>query len=275
MHIIDTYCDIRQCFPHGRFDKHSWNIYAQKISPYLIDKLENDVKKYNFELDILPVLQSLIQNEQKLIIAHNSFDEVTNNLEEKIREKLGIKLNVDIIFYLGLCNSAGWATKLGTNPTVLLGVEKIVELLWYDKRNMLALIYHELGHIWHFQVRKEDTQIVSLKDKSLWQLYTEGIAMYVEQLLCEDWMFYQQDTDGWLTWCEENRSLLFKEFSWRIDNEESTQEFFGDWCNYNGKSDIGYFLGCELIKNLSKEYSLVELANLKLSEIDKKIRVLL
>jgi len=155
MQIVDTYCKIKQCFPGGRFDKCSWKKYAQEISPYIINKVENDVKNYDYEKDILPILQSLIQNEDKFTLAHNSFVNVTNNLSDKISEKLGIELNVFIIFYLGLCNGAGWATTLGENSTVLLGVEKIVELSWYDKRNMIALIYHELGHIWHFQVRKK------------------------------------------------------------------------------------------------------------------------
>lgn len=34
-------------------------------------------------------------------MAHSSFINVTNNLSDKIRYKLGIELNVRIIFYLG------------------------------------------------------------------------------------------------------------------------------------------------------------------------------
>lgn len=125
-----------------------------------------------------------------------------------------------------------------------------------------------------FSSKKKNIHIETLKDKSLWQLFTEGMAMYVEQLLCEDDMFYHQDTNGWLNWCNENRSFLYKEFVRRIDNEESTQQFFGDWCGFNGKSDIGYYLGCELIRTLSKEYSLLELACMDISVIENKIREL-
>lgn len=274
MQIVDTYNEIRQCFPDKRFDLSSWKKYAQEISPYLIDKVEKNIEKYDYEKDILPIMQSLIQKEDKLFLAHNSFVRVTNNISDKIKEKLDIELNVSIIFYLGLCNGAGWATTLGENSAILLGVEKIVELSWYDRQNMIALIYHELGHIWHFQVRNAKTNIETLKDKSLWQLYTEGMAMYVEQLLCEDDRFYHQDTNGWLDWCNENRSLLYKEFIGRIDKKEGVQQFFGDWNSFQGKSDTGYYLGCELIRSLSKEYSLLELACMDISVIESKVRAI-
>ena len=43
--------------------------------------------------------------------AHNSFCRATDSLEHALYVQFGKKLDVDIIFYLGLCNGAGWVTK--------------------------------------------------------------------------------------------------------------------------------------------------------------------
>lgn len=275
MQIIDTFNEIKNCFIEGKFSMSKWEAYVQNISPNLKDKLITDAKDYDFEKDIVPVVELLVLKHEEFVMAHDSFCTVTNGLSEKIKEKLGTILeDVSVIFYLGLCNGAGWATKLNQKPTVLLGVEKIVELSWHNKENMIALIYHELGHIWHFQVGQVRSKPTTLKDKSLWQLYTEGIAMYIEQLLCDDDSFYHQDKNGWFSWCNDNKLALYKEFIRRIDNDESTQIFFGDWSNYKGKSDVGYYLGCELVKTLAKENSLLELADMDMKIFEEKLREL-
>ncbi len=274
MQIIDTFQEISKCYIKGIFDFESWKNYADNIAPGFKEKIIKDSQGYDFQQEVLPILQHLMEHEGKLILAHDTFCEVTAGLEENIRKKLGIELEASIVFYLGLCNGAGWATEINGSPSVLLGVEKIVELSWCDKRNMIALIYHELGHIWHYQIRKRQRHFTTQKDKALWQLYSEGIAMYIEQLLCNEADFYHQDTDGWLNWCNENRKSLYAEFAGRIDFDKSVQDFFGDWCNYQGKSDVGYYLGCELIKSLSEEYSLGELANLELIVVEQKLREL-
>lgn len=272
MKIIDTFDDIRQCYRGGVFDLGLWESYADSISPDFRDKIKNDVKDCDFSEDILPVLQDLINNEDKLITAHDSFCRITVGLEDKISSKLGAELDVLVVFYLGLCSGAGWATEVGGRPAVLLGAEKIAELSWQDRRSMTGLLYHELGHIWHYSVRTKDFGSEAAKDRALRQLYCEGIAMYAEQLLCEDDRFYHQDADGWLAWCEANRRELCREYLRRIDSGGSVQQFFGDRCSYNGKSDIGYYLGCELVRALADGCSLRELADMELSEVEDRFR---
>ena len=73
--------------------------------------------------------------------------------------------------------------------------------------------------------------------------------------------FYHQDKDGWLDWCRENEAEIKKEYLRRFDAKESVQDFFGDWCSYNGYSDVGYYLGCRFIEYLMKSNSLKEIAN--------------
>ena len=272
MKIIDTSNEIQQCYPNGIFDITCWKKYADSIAPNFSNKIKNDTADYDFEQDILPVLQSTINNAQKLTAAHNSFVSATADLADKMREKLGTELDVTIVFYLGLCNGAGWATTLNKKPSILIGVEKVIELNWFDERNMQALIYHELGHIWHYGAKNTTESLETINEKALWHVYSEGIAMYVEQLLCGNMNFYHQDNDGWLDWCNVNRKNLYQEYVRRIDSGKSVQDFFGDWCSYNGKSDVGYYIGCELVKDLAEKYSLSELADLKLCEIENQLR---
>lgn len=64
-----------------------------------------------------------------------------------------------------------------------------------------------------------------------------------------------------------NKAEIKWEYLNRIDNNISTQDFFGDWCNYKGYSDVGYYLGREFIKYLQHQYSLVDIANLNINQL--------
>ena len=274
MRIIDTFPAIRKAFPDGIFDLSAWRQYAGSISPELAALCETDAAGYDFSADVAPVLSACLAQPEQAEAIHQAFLQVTQNLPEKFQRTFGAAPNASVILYLGLCNGAGWATKLGDAPAVLLGLEKILELGWGDARNLIALIYHELGHIWHFETRGGVPKLTSPKEKALWQLYAEGIAMYTEQLLCDDMDFYHQNVDGWLSWCRAHRSLLLQEYRRRIQTEESVQDFFGDWCSFMGHSDCGYFLGGELIHHLSRQYSLPQLAQLDLDTIAQDLNTL-
>jgi hypothetical protein len=269
MKIIDTYDDVLNLFQksNDHFNKSTWKEYAEAISKGLSEKCLSDSDIYNFENDVLPIIETALNSKEKLEKLHSSFLLATKELKERFEKVFGIDISVDIILYLGLCNGAGWVTKLNGVPTILLGIEKIIELDWVDDNSMTALIYHEIGHIWHDVAGVLYHDKNSISEKSLWQLYQEGIAMYCEQLLIGDFSYYHQDKYGWLGWCSKNMKDLFIEYKKRVDKNESTQDFFGDWCNYLGYSDVGYYLGCELIKNLSSKHSLAKLANLEIDDI--------
>ena len=86
--------------------------------------------------------------------------------------------------------------------------------------------------------------------------------MVCEQILCGDGSYYHQEKDGWLSWCKEHESAIKREFFLRLEREESTQDFFGDWCSFQGYSDVGYFLGCQFIKWLQEDHALTEIADM-------------
>jgi hypothetical protein len=251
----------------AQFDNELWIKYAREISDELPYKCIADSQSYDFIQDVLPILENTMNEKSKLEEAHISFIRITQGLERRLEQIFSIDLQCEIILYLGLCNGAGWATTLDGKPVILIGIEKIIELDWCDESRMSALIYHELGHIWHDQVGVLHLQTSSTYEKSLWQLYIEGVAMYCEQMLIGDYTYYHQNRNDWLEWCNNNQKELFAEYKCRIDANGSTQDFFGDWCDYKGYSDVGYYLGCELIKGISNKYTLKELANLKIDVI--------
>ncbi len=147
MKIINTCDKIKSVFIDG-FSIDLWRKYAEEISKELPSKCEKDAKEYDFNKSVLPVLEAAL-NEEKLDFVSRNFQTVIDTLNDNLSKLFDKEPDINIILYLGLCNGAGWATTLDGKDTVLLGLEKIIELDWGDETNMRALILHEIGHLWH------------------------------------------------------------------------------------------------------------------------------
>ena len=146
--------------------------------------------------------------------------------------------------------------------------EKILELNWYDERSMCGLIYHELGHVYHTQYGVFNQQSDISEQNFVWQLFTEGIAMYFEQILVNDFNYYHQDKNGWLEWCDNYFRQILSDFY--IDLPTMTkcnQRYFGDWVSYNGRGDVGYYLGTKVVQRLNEKYDFEELINMKIDRV--------
>ena len=267
MEIINTCNIIKALFTNG-FDMSVWRKYAGEISKELPSKCENDAKSYDFNKDVLPVIESALNAEQIDFVSKN-FQTVVDTLNANLSKLFDTEPDINIILYLGLCNGAGWATTLDGKNTVLLGIEKIIELDWGNETNMRALILHEIGHLWHKLNGNLHIPEYTKRRKGIAQLYCEGVAMVCEHILCGDNNFYHQNKDGWLDWCYKNENEIKGEYLRRLDSKESVQDFFGDWCSYNGYSDVGYYLSCKFVEYLMKSYSLKEIANMKYVALNK------
>lgn len=270
MKTINTCDKIKSVFANG-FDIELWRKYASEISKELPSKCENDAKGYDFEKEVLPVLNLALNNE-KIDFVSKNFQSVIKTLNSNLNKLFDKEPDINIVLYLGLCNGAGWATTLDGKNTVLLGIEKIIELGWGDETNMRALILHEIGHLWHKLNGNLHIPEYTKRRKGIAQLYCEGVAMVCEHILCGDDEFYHQDKNGWLNWCYENENDIKKEYLRRLNEKESVQDFFGDWCSYNGRSDVGYFLGCRFVRFLMKANSLKEIANMKYRVLNKAFK---
>ncbi len=268
MNIINTCNKIKSVFADG-FSLELWRKYAEEISKELPSKCEKDAKEYDFNKSVLPVLEAAL-SEEKIDFVSRNFQTVIDTLNDNLSKLFDTEPDINIILYLGLCNGAGWATTLDGKNTVLLGIEKIIELNWGDETNMRALILHEIGHLWHELNGNLHIPEYTKRRKGIAQLYCEGVAMVCEHILCGDDEFYHQDKDGWLDWCYKNENQIKREYLRRLDKKESVQDFFGDWCSYNGYSDVGYFLGCRFVKHLMKTHSLKDIANMKYGVLNKK-----
>ncbi len=267
MKIIDTYSDIFNVYENGVFNKTLWDNYVFSVFDGLKAKVEQDFSRLtDYKDKIFEILNNLQKNIESAKTAHQSFINTTKNLSDKIKNEFNVDLDVTIILYLGLCNGAGWATTINGQRVILIGLEKVVELGWCSEDDMKALIYHELGHIYHSLFEHKEL-LMNKRKQAVQQLYREGIAMVFEQTLYDDINRYHQNINGWLDWCIDNDKLIKTEYLKRIKNKESVQDFFGDWCSFMEHSDVGYYLGTAFIRFLMNDYSLQEIASIKLNTV--------
>ncbi|MCR8968487.1 hypothetical protein [Facklamia sp. 7083-14-GEN3] len=254
MKIIDATSEIDQLYINGEFQIDLWKKYINEWlhnrQKLFIEDVQSIIAsgRFSFEKDYLPILNLVFSQRQKRLEAIHSFEKLTSNLDNKIFQTFGKRLDVTIMLYLGLCNGAGWAIELDNQLYILLGIEKIIELDLTSEQSMHNLIYHELGHIYHMQ-HGAFNQSYQGEDYFLWLLFTEGVAMYFEQKLVGDFNYFHQDVNGWLEWCDRRLPKMKQDFDrdlaeMTVDN----QNYFGDWVNYQGRSDCGYYLGARFVQ---------------------------
>ena len=273
--IIDTYSQFDSLFRKGKFELVKWEMYINSIYDNSAEIFKNDLREYLdsgeyvYEKDILPIINA-VYGHQALDDLHHSFLKVTDRLNERIAERFGNEPDADIVLYIGLCNGAGWVAEIHGKTVILLGAEKILELNWHDENSMYGLIYHELGHVYHKQYGTFEQSAADNKLSFVQQLFNEGIAMYFEQILVNDLDYYHQNQNGWKEWCDEHCQQILADFHTDLPAmTRLNQRYFGDWVNYCGRGDVGYYLGTKLIHHLSREYRFDELINMKIDDVYK------
>lgn len=265
--IIDTRSHIESLFDNGTFDLKKWEIYIDSIYEESAVIFKSDLQEcldsgyYDYEKDILPVIQA-VHGHSSLETLCSSFDKVTACLNKRVFDCFGHELDIDIVLYLGLCNAAGWVTNINGRDVILLGVEKILELKWYDEDSMRGLVYHELGHVYHKQYGVFSQYSDNGSRNFVWQLFTEGIAMCFEQILVNDLDYYHQNKDGWLDWCNDHYQQIKEDFHADLPTmTRFDQRYFGDWVDYRGWGDVGYYLGAKFVHHLCNKCSISQLIN--------------
>ena len=256
MRIIDTTKEMFSSYTDGVFDIDKWCGYIDACVPGAKELCLADMREvldagYSWEDDYLPVLNAVPREKEKLSELLCSFRKITEHLDERIINRFGRSVDADIILYLGLCSGAGWVTPVNGRTTVLLGVEKILELNWQDPDNMYGLIVHELGHVYQSQYGVLTREFAENPDKLLWQLFTEGIAMVFEQEVCGTPDYFHQYDGEWLNWCTENEGRIKRAFNEDLKTmTPADQRYFGDWVSFEGHGDTGYYLGARFVRYL-------------------------
>ena len=265
MKIIDTYPAILTAFDGTAFHFDKWKSYMDSSLPGAAPMFLSDMEEclatgnYTWEEDYLPVLNGVALHGDLREKAHASFCKATGNLERTLAERFGKSLDVTLIFHLGLCCGAGWVTEYGGKNTVFLGIEKIMELNWCGLDDMIGLIYHELGHVYQEQYGVLNRKFQRSEDSFLWQLFTEGIAMVFEQELAGSPDYFHQDKDGWKSWCDSHFEEIKADFARDLRTMTcADQRYFGDWVKYQGRGDVGYYLGCRFVRYILEKYEFDE-----------------
>lgn len=272
MRIIDTAEQVRQAFFGKPFNLEKWRTYAEELSPELAQKCLKNAEKYSFQQQISPVLKESLSKPEKLRELHASFCSAAEALRANAPALFGREPELTIVLYLGLCGAAGWATRLEGAPAILLGIEKIIELDWCDEKSMKALLFHELGHLWHESVRGPLEDWENGKQRAVLQLYTEGVAMVCQQQLAAEPELFHQDRGGWLSWCRENEPAIKAAYLERLESGGSIQDFFGDWVRFMGQPDVGYYLGRQFVRQLLEGQTLQAVAALPYDVLEKELK---
>ena len=276
MRIINLATDLSPIYPNGCFHLDCWEKTLRTADPELAELCLQDMRAdihaglVNFERDLLPVLNAAYREEAERMLAIASFEAVTAGLAENIRRCFHREVEADIILYPGLCSGAGWVTKLHDRDAILLGLEKIVELRWNDIDAMRGLILHELGHVYQQQYGVLERACSTNRQAFLWQLFTEGIAMHFEQLLMGDPDYFHQDRDGWTAWCGDHLERIKADFLHELDDmRRDNQRYFGDWVSYEGRGDVGYYLGAEFVDYICETWPFDNILALEVSSVER------
>ncbi len=275
MHVIDTFpafTAYRDEFTSRPLDDQieawstqymaSWpDLLAAQIEDYASQKLDwrqiAREKVFPFLDERLPAMRRACQNLLDLGVP----------VCAKAQLVLAFDSEMAFVIYVGIGCGAGWATTFRNLPSVLFGLENIAESGWSEPAAITGLMAHEIGHLAHQVWRARRGKPISAGP--WWQLYEEGFAQYCESLILGTNAWHQTiggNDDDWFSWCQSHKGGLAVEFLRMADAGLPVNPFFGSWFDICGKSETGYFLGCEAMRELAITLTLNEMALLENAE---------
>ncbi len=228
----------RQIEDYAAQDLDWRQVAREKVFPYLADRL--------------PAMDE----------AHHNLLDLGLPVYSKAQQALAFDGNAILILYVGIGCGAGWATSFRGLPAILFGLEAIAGCGWSGPAAIAGLIAHETAHLVHHHRRLQGGKPAG--SGPWWQLYEEGFAQYCAGLILGQQAWHQMSGDeSWLDWCRRHKAWLAAEFLRMADAGDPVSPFFGSWFEICGRSETGYFLGHEVMKELRKRFSLDEIALLE------------
>jgi hypothetical protein len=215
-------------------------IAREKVFPYLNQRL--------------PVMQE----------AHRNLLDLCQPVYDRAQRVLGFDSDALFVIHVGIGCGAGWVTPFGGRPAILYGLENMAECGWRDPETLAGVMAHEIGHLAHHHWRAQHGRPIG--SGPWWQLYEEGFAVHCEGLILGTDSWHQagrRHEEDWLDWCQGHQGWLAAEFLRAVDAGRPVTSFFGSWLEICGRSETGYYLGCEMIRELAGHLSLLDIALLE------------
>jgi hypothetical protein len=264
--IIDTFPEFLTWWHHAEHHPideqiESWVRKYMEPWPELLSKQLDDYESHDTNWrriardKIFPHLEEHIPIMQE---AYQNLLPACRSGYELACKKFGFDTDINYVIYVGIGNGAGWATEFAGLPAVLFGLETIAENSWNNPAAIQSLVAHELGHLVHYHWR--DEQKKAKGTGPWWHLYEEGFAQRAESLILGEERSFNRKGIQWLDWCHINKKRLAAEFLKTVDGGKQEAPFFGSWYEILGKSETGYFLGYEAIKELEQQISFKDIA---------------
>ena len=279
--VLDTFSSFLSVWDEVRCDSVSAQVEAwlegyMSSYPELLQKQQDDYAGLNEDWRLTAserIFPALPERLEAMQTARDNLLSACNVVYERCQQAIHFERDLVCVIYVGLGCGAGWANEYDGKPAILFGLENIAEEGWQEQDALEGLAAHELGHLVHFEWRKQAD--ITPEDNYWWQLYTEGFAQRCESMILgkASWHMQTDPEMGWRKWCEQNIGWLAAEFLRRVDQGEDMRPFFGSWFDLRGQKQTGYFLGHELIRTLQKKMSLQEVA--LLTDIESRLQPLL
>jgi len=279
--IIDTFPEFQSVWndvQHSPVEEQTdgWFERYMSLYPELLQKQLDDYASLNEDWRVTAserIFPALPERLSAIQTARDNLLIVCNDVYNRARQVINFNNDLVCVIYMGLGCGAGWANEYDGKPAILFGLENIAEEGWQGRDTLTGLAAHELGHLVHFEWRKQAD--IENEENYWWQLYTEGFAQRCESAILgrPSWHMQIDPEMEWQKWCEQNIGWLAAEFLRRVDQGEDMRPFFGSWFDLRGRKQTGYFLGHELIAILQKRMSLQEIA--LLTNVENHLRPLL
>jgi hypothetical protein len=277
--IFDTFRDFQLYWDNcnnktTKEQIENWFLDYMNKWPDLRDKQIEDYEKsgYNWrEIAQKYVFQNLSDRMDSIRLAHSNLIEILPSIFKKAQGTLDINFKILFVIYVGIGLGAGWATRFREESSILFGLENIAEERWEKKETLKGLTAHEIGHLFHFNLREKMSLEIGYPSP-LWQLYEEGFAMRCEHVIMDNNSWHQRgESNNWLKWCIENKNKLASKFLYYLDNNIDIKDFFGSWFNVDEYKQTGYFLGHEIIKKWERTLKLNEIAIMDIGHIQEQV----
>ncbi|MHA1746477.1 MAG: hypothetical protein ACTSWW_10785 [Promethearchaeota archaeon] len=285
MKIIDLYPKFRilwdqikdlsvdQQIEHWQKELLSSSQESKELCAMLITNYEEDGEDWQ-KIATQHVFPKFPEAVPQMIEIHANLLKVLNPIWKEAKMQFNLSFDIKFILYVGIGVGAGWAVQFQDTQAVLFGLENIVECGWKDENTLAALTAHEIGHLIHQNWRSK-AKLPVLGTSPFWQLYEEGFAMRLEHKIMGKNSWHEQTGQkaGWLEWCSSHKAWLAEKFLAQVQSSSKKviQDFFGSWFKIEGYTQTGYYLGHEIIIELEKDYTLLGIANLSLSQVDSEV----